>query len=134
MPFRYWLLSLALILVLAACSPGEQGANPQDGETLFQEMVINQAPGCVTCHSLQPGVKLVGPSLADATAQAEAALNSPDYTGEATTPAEFLRESIVNPDAYVPEGYISGTMYADYGQKLNNTQIDALVSYLLTLK
>ncbi|MFN2195812.1 MAG: c-type cytochrome [Anaerolineales bacterium] len=133
---KYWLIGLVLVLLLllAGCSSGEQSAsNPQAGEVLFQELVINQAPGCVTCHSLEPGVKLVGPSLANAAVLAEEALNSSEYTGKAATPAEFIRESIVDPDAYVPDGYISGTMYPDYAEKLDDSQIDALVSYLLSL-
>lgn len=134
MRYLKWLVFLALLLLAGCSSQGQVTASPLSGETLFQESMINQAPGCVTCHSMQPGVKLVGPSLADATTQAEAALNSPDYTGAATTPAEFIRESIIKPDVYVPEGYISGTMYQDYGQQLDTTQIEALVSYLLAQK
>ena len=76
------LLSLVLIVVvlaLAACGGGAAkpaggesqpaaaaGGNADAGKKLFNEPVIASAgsPGCVTCHSLEKGKTLVGPSMA----------------------------------------------------------------------
>ncbi len=47
---------------------------------------------------------------------------------------EFLRESILNPDAVVTEGFTPGVMYQNYGNDLTEQEIDDLVAFLLTLK
>ncbi|HID34605.1 MAG TPA: cytochrome c, partial [Anaerolineae bacterium] len=73
---------------------------------------------CVTCHSIEPGKTVVGPSMA----------------GIASKGEDFIRESIVNPDADITEGFPAGTMPQDYGQKLSEEQINQLVAYLMTLK
>lgn len=126
-----------LVVILAACSSGDKGASnggSVDGQVLFQETLVNQSPGCVTCHSLEPDVRLVGPSMAGVATRAESIVDSPAYNGNAQSAQAFLREAIVDPDAYVPEGYISGTMYQRYETALSSEQIDALVDYMLTLK
>lgn len=131
--FLYFVISM-LVFVLAGCSSSQRPDDNVDGEALFQQTVINQAPGCITCHSLDPDVKLVGPSLAGVAVRAQEVIQEAGYSGAATSAAEYLRESIVKPDVYVPEGYISGTMYKDYGTRLGEAQIDTLVNYLLTLE
>lgn len=131
------LLAVFFALILSGCSAGETTGSPEgvlDGQALFQETLINQSPGCVTCHSLEPGVTLVGPSMAGVASRAETIVNSPDYTGDAQTADGYLREAIVEPDAYVPEGFVAGTMYQNYASSLSNEQIDALVDYMLTLE
>lgn len=128
------LVASMLVIMLVGCSGSQRPDNNVDGESLYQQTVINQAPGCITCHSLEPGVKLVGPSLAGVAVRAEELISAPGYSGSATTAAEYLRESIIEPDMHVPEGYISGTMYQDYESKLSAIQVDALVNYLSSLK
>jgi cytochrome c2 len=124
---------LLLTLVVAGCTSAET-ATQGDGETLIRQTLLGQAPGCATCHSFEPGVKLVGPSLAGIASRAEAIVQDPAYTGSAANSAEFLHESILNPDAFVPDGFIKGTMYQDYAEHLSQEQIDALVNYMLTLQ
>ncbi len=46
------------------------GGDPKAGEKLFNETRGGAGTGCRICHSLQPGIKLVGPSLAGIGAQA----------------------------------------------------------------
>ena len=53
--------------------------------------------------------------------------------------ADYIRESIVNPNAHVLQGptYSAGgrsLMPPDYGETLKAEQIDQIVAYLLTLK
>ncbi|MAL99319.1 c-type cytochrome [Hydrocarboniclastica marina] len=105
------------------------------GEALFS----STPPGCFACHSVAKGVSMAGPSLAGIALTAESVLNSDDYTGEATTVGEYIRESIVNPSAYVVPGqmYSSGGqsfMPANYELDLTEQEVDQLVEYLLTLK
>jgi mono/diheme cytochrome c family protein len=118
------ILSL-LVLAVAACGGGsnDKAATNTDpdvaaGKALFEKTVLEGNAGCVTCHSLEPGKTVVGPSLA----------------GIGSKSADFLRESIVNPDAEVTEGFPAGTMPQDYGEKLSEEQINQLVKYLQTLK
>lgn len=122
-----------LTIFLVGCS-SSQTTDPTDGEALIKQTLLGQAPGCATCHSFDAGVQLVGPTLAGVADRAEAVVQDPAYTGTAVTSAEYLRESIQNPDAYVPDGFFKGTMYQDYGSHLSDEQIDALVNYMLTLQ
>jgi cytochrome c551/c552 len=87
----------------------------------------SSAPGCTTCHSLEEGVTKVGPSLANIGTEA----------GEMTTnmsAAEFIHQSIVDPNAQVTEGFSAGIMYQNYEQGLTDQQINDLVAFLLTQK
>jgi mono/diheme cytochrome c family protein len=95
------------------------------GEALFKSATIAGVPGCATCHSLQPGVRLVGPSLADAATVAASAVDG--MSAEA-----FLRQSIIEPDAHVTEGFMPGLMLQTYGEILSEEQINSLVAFLLT--
>ncbi len=45
---------------------------------------------------------------------------------------EYLRESIVDPAAYIVEGYFAGGMPKGYRILLNGEDIDSLVAFLLT--
>ncbi len=95
------------------------------GEELFNQNPLGANAGCVTCHSIEPGVQLVGPSLAGiATTAAE---RVPGMSAE-----EYIRQSIVEPNAYTVEGFPEGLMpaYSDLAPE----DIDALVAYLMTLK
>jgi len=98
------------------------------GEALYKQTAIGagSAPGCITCHSLEPGRVLVGPSHAGLGARAGTAV-----AGKSAE--EFLRESIVDPNAELVEG-ISGVMYQNYKTDLSEQQIADLVAFLLSLK
>ena len=82
--------------------------------------------GCAVCHSIEPGVELVGPSLFRAAVTAET--RAPGMSAE-----EYLRQSIIDPGAYVVEGYPAGQMPGNLGEKLTGEETDDLVEFLLTL-
>lgn len=91
-----------------------------------RDLFFSSRTGCSVCHSVEPGVVLVGPNLADV--GTTAATRVPDLTAE-----QYLRESILDPDAYVVEGFPAGQMLDIFEETLSNEEIDALVAYLLTL-
>ena len=142
---RKFELTIVLLLLLsfglAACGGGEEEpadggggetssvGDAANGERLFNEQIIGaaSAPGCITCHSLEPGVVIVGPSQADVGARAETAI-------EGMSAEDYLRQSIVEPDVHIAEGFTEGVMYQTFGEELTNTQINDLVAFMLTLK
>ncbi len=50
------------------------------------------------------------------------------------TAAEYIHQSIVDPNAYVVEGFAEGLMYQNYAQDLTEQEINDLVAFTLTLK
>lgn len=123
------------MLLLAACAGGPSG-DPARGEELYlqESLGASEAPGCITCHSLTPSEVKVGPSHSDVARRAGQIIESPDYHGQAQTAAEYLRESILEPDAHVVEGFEPGVMYARFAEVLTDQQVDDLVAFLLTLR
>lgn len=132
------MLAFAAVLLLGACGGGGgdtagSGDSPigdaANGEKLYNQTVIGSAsaPGCVTCHSLEPGVVLVGPS------HAGVATRAGSYV-EGMSAEEYLRESIMDPDAHVVEGFSPGVMYQNFGEELQAREVNDLIAYMMTLK
>jgi cytochrome c oxidase subunit 2 len=116
-----FVLLLATTIVLTACGGG--GGETTDsaakaGEELFAQTVIGSQAGCITCHSLDAGVVIVGPSM----------------DGIGNKGEDYLKESILDPDAKLADGFPAGTMPQVWGDELTSEQVDQLVAYLLTLK
>ena len=88
----------------------EQAAGGADGKAIFA------ATGCGGCHELADAGTTggTGPNLAVLKGKDEA----------------FIRESIVNPDAEVEQGFSAGIMPPNYGDTLQPAELDALVKYL----
>jgi nitric oxide reductase subunit C len=125
---------------LGSAPPGARPVDAANNPIALGENVFRSAqPACSSCHSVVAGVAMVGPSLAGAAERAEATLKSPDYKGEATDVAGYLREAVVQPSAHIVSGGAYGAggvsfMPATYGNDLQPAQIDQLVAYLATLK
>jgi cytochrome c oxidase subunit II len=78
--------------------------------------------GCSACHTFKPAgsTATTGPDLD----------NLPTYARRAGKPlAAFVRESIVDPNAYVEKGYQPGIMPSTF-KSLPKQQLDALVQFL----
>ncbi len=92
------------------------------GQMLFSEV------GCVGCHTVA-GVSTaeVGPDLSQVASVA--ATRRPGLTAE-----EYLRESVLIPNAYFVEGFEQVARSAMCGGIVSEEQLDALVVFLLTLK
>jgi cytochrome c2 len=106
-----------------AVAPGDLATLPA-GDAARGEQVFADG-GCNACHSLEPGERIVGPSLAGVAARA-ASLQA-DYTAE-----RYLYESIVSPNAHVAAGFPGGVMPANYGGRLSDQQLADLLAFLLT--
>lgn len=125
-----FVIILALSVVLTACG-GDGGGSSDDaaaaGEKLFNQTVIGAQAGCVTCHSLDAGVVIVGPSIDGIGSRAGSTVSG-------MSAEEYLEESILDPDAYLIEGFPAGTMPQVWQDELTSDQVNQLVTYMLTLK
>jgi cytochrome c2 len=128
---------LVLALSLAACggepapAAGEdEPAGPGDaaaGKEIFNQTLIGTQPGCATCHLLEPGVTMVGPSLATIGADAGSRVSG-------VSAEDYLKKSITEPSADVAEGFSGTLMPAALADELTGQQINDLIAYMLTLK
>ena len=121
-------LTLAFGLLAACGSGGGAGATPTldpgseagKGQKLFRA-------SCAPCHALAGNVVLIGPPMAHIATASETRV-------EGMSAEEYLRESIVNPNAYIVVGFAKGTMRQDFGSSLSSEQVDQLIAFLMTLK
>lgn len=94
-----------------------------EGKTLFQNF-------CSACHSLED-TKLAGPALRGITgSQRRVRDPATGAVSEIEATAEYLRQSILEPNALVVEGYPENLM-PPIGAILTSRQIDALVEYIV---
>lgn len=87
------------------------------GKTLFGQ-------NCASCHSLEPDVKIIGPSLwgiADRGATRVAGQSAEQY----------IRESVLHPSDYLVEGF-PDVMQKNLGEKLSADELDGLIAFLMT--
>jgi mono/diheme cytochrome c family protein len=91
----------------------EPSGSPEAGRAVFE------AQGCGSCHTFAPAGSsgTVGPDLDDVLAGKDAA---------------FIRESIVEPNAEVAQGFPAGVMPQNYGDQLSPQQLDDLVAFLMS--
>jgi cytochrome c2 len=94
------------------------------GETIFRSGV-NDAPACTSCHAITPGPFSVGPALKGVYERAKTRVPG-------LTPEQYLRQSILNPKAYVVPGF-RPIMYPDYATHLSEQQVADLIAFLSTL-
>jgi mono/diheme cytochrome c family protein len=87
--------------------------SPQAGRAVFT------SAGCGACHTFAAAGTSgsVGPDL-------DEALQGKD--------AEFIRQSIVDPNAEITQGYSAGVMPQNFGQELSPQQLDDLVAFLMS--
>lgn len=136
-----WLIGLTLILGLAACGGSDADStnltkvdssvtgDASQGEKLYKQTTIGaaSAPGCVTCHSVDEGVTIIGPSHYQLGERAGTV--KPGMSAEA-----YIRESILEPNAHISEGFSKGIMYQNYDRELSEQEVADLVAFLASLK
>ena len=97
------------------------------GRDLYFRTALGTTAGCRICHSIEEGKVLVGPSLAGVATRG--ATTVPGLSAE-----EYIRESILDPDAFVVDGFPAGQMLPGLDKILTEDEIDNLVAFLLTLE
>lgn len=98
---------------------GLQGAT--DGEQIFM------AAGCTACHTLSDAG-----SQSDAGPDLDQLAENARTRQPGTSPEEYVRQSILEPAAFVVDGF-ENVMPTGYEEQLSEEQIDALVEYLLSV-
>jgi cytochrome c oxidase subunit 2 len=90
--------------------------------------------GCLSCHSID-GTKIVGPTWKGLFGE------TATFTDGTSTIADeaYIRESILNPNAKVVEGYPAGVMPQQFidpvsKQPISDQQIQDIIAYIKTLK
>ncbi len=105
---------------------------PQDDQEalIAAGLEVYQANACGSCHVLDAigAAGAVGPTHNNLGTTAAERIEQPGYTGEATSAAEYIHESIVNPGAYVVDGY--NNIMPPFSN-LPEDQLNALVQMLL---
>lgn len=118
--FRGWLDAKRKAATQAAASPADPLAA---GRQVFN------ISGCNACHVLNDAgaAGVIGPKLdgiGTVAASREAGKSAEDY----------VHESIVKPNAFVVQGFPANVMPQDYGQRLSEQDLGALVEYLVEQK
>ena len=92
--------------------------DPANGKTIF-----TGSAGCGGCHALAAAgtTGAVGPALDNLSASAQKAGQPLDA---------FIKTSIVDPSAFVAEGYPDGVMPTNFGSTLSASDIDDLVAFI----
>jgi len=92
------------------------------GQKVYTE---NGCGGCHTLGSLSAGV--VGPNLTQIGTHAATRI-------EGTAAEDYIRQSILNPNAYIVEGFPENVMPQNFGEILTEEQISDLVAFLASHK
>jgi cytochrome c oxidase subunit 2 len=97
----------------AKSTPDVAAKAGDDGESLMTRH------GCGACHKFGTQVGSIGPDLGDIGASRD---------------ADFLRRSILDPNADISEGYMPNLMPPIYAAQLSTEELELIVKYLTGLK
>ena len=102
-------------------SSGGGGGDATAGKAVFA------SNGCATCHTFQPAgsTGTLGPNL-------DTAPTSDAKTDKNMALAAFVKESIVNPDAYIAKGFNKGLMPKTFGSSIKGADLNDLVAFILS--
>lgn len=136
----------AVFETLAGITPGASPAGPRP--TAPPDYSSVELPvTCRACHLIanSSSAGLVCPELTHVATLAKEIIASPEYTGKATTVEEYIRESILDPNAHVvsdkptyfttdASGAKMSVMPAAIGAALSPAELDLIVGYLSSLQ
>lgn len=113
--------------------PAATEASANTAELAAAGLQIYKDQYCGICHELDTAQTkgIFGPSHNDMAAVAAQRITDPHYTGSATTSAEYLYESLLEPKKYLVQGYANNRHAMPAYTHLTELQIEALVQFLL---
>ena len=106
----------------------QKTVTPEEMAKLGQELHASQ--GCVACHNVTGDAGGIGPGW-------KGMYNHDIPLADGTTvkgDEEYLKNSIVNPNLQIVQGYAAGLMPQTYGDVLTEDQIQYLIEYMKTLE
>jgi nitric oxide reductase subunit C len=133
---------IALVVVLAVARGGlrwRRTAPAPRGDAARGETLYATLP-CGSCHDISrpwPGGDIC-PNLGNIGTEAARVVGLAEYHGRARDAAGYIRESIVDPNAYIVPGPSyrqadgQSVMPKTFGQTLSPVELDDLVAFLLT--
>jgi cytochrome c oxidase subunit II len=92
--------------------------------------LLTEQKGCIACHSAD-GTKIVGPSYKGIFGH-KVTVSSDGKEREITVDEEYIKKSILEPDADIVKGFNKGSMISYKGQ-LNDQEIEEIIEYIKTL-
>lgn len=118
--------NIAVGVVAAAEAAPVTQAVPDDPAAAGRLWFSRPPANCATCHSLEPDVIIVGPSLAGVATRAQTRVPG-------TSAEEYLRTSLLHPGEFIVPGF-NNVMAQNLGEVLTGDQINQLIAFLLTLE
>ena len=97
------------------------GAGAGAGSAMMEPVTLMRDLGCFACHVFRGEGGPIGPELT---------------TIGARRSADYLRESILRPEAQIAEGFeqFAALMPKDFGERMSAAQMDTLVRFLASLR
>ena len=147
-----WLFWTLFVHTASGANRGLTVALSKATQTAVFEAMPTPTPGagvvelpatCKGCHLIAgtSAAGVVGPELTKVGALAAERIAAADYTGKATTAEEYIRESILEPNAYLVPDKASyknaageSLMAPAIGAALSADELERLVTYLASLK
>ncbi|MCB9507081.1 MAG: cytochrome c oxidase subunit II [Myxococcales bacterium] len=105
---------------LAGCSEGDDLV--ACGERQFQRL------GCGACHSVVPGQRIVGPSLAQVFGHEVSLTDGTTLTAD----EDYLRQSIMDPNSQIVEGF--APQMPTFAGRLDGVNLAAVIEYIKSLQ
>lgn len=135
MQFFNFSIKFLLLLVLSACGTiARPDAQPiVDHHMIDVGIEIYRSNYCGTCHTLTIANThgTFGPVHDQLVDHATNYITLDSYSGAATTLADYVRESIINPTIYSTPGFEASNHRMPAFTNLSETDVDALVYLLL---
>jgi cytochrome c551/c552 len=124
---KFLLLTLIFLAVLAtSCGGSGNDSIPTPDDPVVAHGFGIFKDHCASCHSLKPDTIIVGPSFVGLATRASTRVDG-------LSDREYLRLSIMKPDIYIVDGF-KNLMPVNVAARFSDEEVDALISYLLTLE
>ncbi len=107
---------------------GDDSGGPKEMSLADQGKEIYKSRNCIGCHSLD-GSKVVGPTWKGLYGMQREFAEGPSVVAD----DNYIKESILNPNAKIVKGYAPNQMPAYQGQ-LDDDQVTAVIEFIKTLK